>query len=70
MSANTVVQNEWGVIVDHGDVLELRWLSSTSTMTDGGFMATLCLFAGQAEKGRPRSLFIDAIEFSTSLPPA
>src|SRR5579859_8034372 len=63
MSANTVVQNEWGVIVDHGDVLELRWLPSTSTMTDGGFMATLCLFAGEAEKSRPHRLFIDAIEF-------
>ena len=58
-----MVQNEWGVIVDHRDVLELRWLPSTKTMTDSGFMATLCLFAWEAEKGRPKALFIDATEF-------
>jgi hypothetical protein len=58
-----MTQNEWGVIVDHGDVLELRWFGSTSTMTDGGFMATLCLFATEAEKTRPKALFIDATEF-------
>ncbi len=63
MSTAERVRNEWGVIVDHSDVLELRWLSSTSTMTDGGFMATLCLFASEAEKARPLGLFIDATEF-------
>jgi hypothetical protein len=57
------VKNDWGVIVDHVDVLELRWLPSTSTMSDGGFMATLCLFAFEAEKVRPKALFIDATEF-------
>ena len=56
------VRNEWGVIVSHEDVLELRWLPSTSTMTDGGFMATLCLFVWEAEKRRPRGLLIDAVE--------
>jgi hypothetical protein len=58
-----MAQNEWGVIVDHTDVLELRWLPSTKTMTDGGFMATLCLFAAEAEKTRPTALLIDATEF-------
>jgi hypothetical protein len=58
-----MVQNEWGVIVEHKDLLELRWLRTTSTMTDGGFMATLCLFAWEAEKARPKALFIDATEF-------
>ena len=58
-----MAQNEWGVIVDHTDVLELRWLPSTKTMTDGGFMATLCLFATEAEKTTPKALFIDATEF-------
>jgi hypothetical protein len=57
-------QNEWGVIVEHKDLLELRWLPTTSTMTDGGFMATLCLFAWEAEKARPKALFIDATEFT------
>jgi hypothetical protein len=61
--ANEVVENAWGVIVQHADVLELRWLPSTARMTDGGFMATLCLFAWEAEKSRPRGLFIDAIDF-------
>jgi uncharacterized protein len=58
-----VVRNEWGVIVAHDDLLELRWLASTSSMTDGGFMATLALFASEAEKARPKGLFIDATEF-------
>ena len=58
-----IVRNEWGVIVSHRDVLELRWLPSTSAMTDGGFMATLCLFAREAEESRPKCLFIDATEF-------
>lgn len=65
----TLVENEWGVIVDHKDVLELRWLRSTATMTDGGFMATLCLFAHEAEKVRPKSLFIDATEFKHAFGP-
>ncbi|HMF97561.1 MAG TPA: hypothetical protein VKE96_24845 [Vicinamibacterales bacterium] len=59
-----VVRNEWGVIMSHGDLLELKWLPSTSSMTDGGFMATLCLFASEAERRRPNGLFIDAIDFS------
>jgi len=69
MSTAERVRNEWGVIVDHPDVLELRWLPSTSTMTDGGFMATLCLFASEAEKVRPRGLFIDATDFHHAFGP-
>ncbi len=64
-----MVQNEWGVIVEHKDLLELRWLRTTSTMTDGGFMATLCLFATEAEKSRPKALFIDATEFTHTFGP-
>jgi hypothetical protein len=64
-----MVQNEWGVIVEHKDLLELRWLRTTSTMTDGGFMATLCLFAWEAEKARPKALFIDATEFTHTFGP-
>ena len=49
--AAELVQNLWGVIVrPKDDVLELRWLPSTATMSDGGFMATLCLFAWEAER--------------------
>lgn len=58
-----VADNAWGVIVQHADVLELRWLPSTDDMTDGGFMATLCLFAWEAEKSRPQGLLIDATQF-------
>ena len=58
-----LVRNDWGVILDHGAQLELRWLPTTVEMTDGGFMATLCLFATESEKARPRGLLIDAVEF-------
>jgi hypothetical protein len=61
-----VVRNEWSVVLthpDHPDLLELRWLPSTSTMTDAGFMATLCLLVWEAEKARPRGILIDATEF-------
>src|SRR5262247_2763116 len=69
MDPRTVADNEWGVIVDHQDLLELRWLPSTSTMTDGGFMATLCLFVAEAEKARRRGVFIDAIQFRHTFGP-
>lgn len=62
MSAE-IVKNEWGVILQHPGLLELRWLPSTASMTDGGFMATLCLFVWEAEKARPNGLLIDALEF-------
>jgi len=58
-----LVKNEWGAILDHTDLLELRWFASTASMTDGGFMATLCLFVSEAEKARAKRLFIDATEF-------
>jgi hypothetical protein len=61
--AAELAQNAWGVIVrPRDDVLELRWLPSTASMSDGGFMATLCLFAWEAERARPLGLLIDAIE--------
>lgn len=63
MAPGEVAANAWGVIVQHPDILELRWLPSTTSMTDGGFMATLCLFVWEAEKSRPRGLLIDAVEF-------
>ncbi len=46
--SDDLVRNDWGVIARDADVLELRWLPSTAQMTDGGFMATLCLFAWEA----------------------
>jgi hypothetical protein len=60
-----LVGNPWAVIIHHGEdgILELRWLPATASMTDGGFMASLCLFAWEAEKARPRGLLIDAVEF-------
>ena len=61
--SHEVAANTWGVVVQHPDVLELRWLPSTSSMTDGAFMATLCLFAHEAEQSRPQGLFIDATQF-------
>src|SRR5712692_1899864 len=63
--ATEIARNEWGVILQdpEADLLELRWLPTTAGMTDGGFMATLCLFAWEAESNRPRRLLIDATEF-------
>jgi len=61
--ARELVRNDWGIILDDGTLLELRWLPMTATMSDGGFMATLCLFATEAEKARRRGLLIDALEF-------
>ena len=65
----SLVENEWGAIIGHQALLELRWFSSPSTMTDGGFMATLCLFAFEAEKARSTRLFIDATEFKHAFGP-
>src|SRR5207245_10758013 len=68
--AAELVQNPWGVIVrPRDDVLELRWLPSTASMSDGGFMATLCLFAWEAERARPLGLLIDAVEFGHQFGP-
>ena len=58
-----LVRNEWAVVLRHDKLLELSWLPSTSSMSDSGFMATLCLFVWEAEKARPPALLIDAIEF-------
>ena len=57
--------NPWGIITHHAaeNVVELAWLPATGSMTDGGFMATLCLFAWEAEKARPHGLLIDAVAF-------
>lgn len=68
-SSSELVSNEWSTIIDHKGIIELRWLPSTSSMTDGGFMATLCLFVGEAEKARPRALLIDATEFKHTFAP-
>ena len=61
--SSRLVSNDWGEIIHHeaDRILELRWLPSQ--MTDGGFKATLALFAWEAEKFRPRFLLIDATHF-------
>ena len=55
--------NEWGRIIHHSQrgVLELHWRNVK--MSDEGFMATLCLFALEAERLRPYGLLVDAREF-------
>lgn len=58
-----LVRNAWCVIVRDGELLELRWLPSTARMTDRAFMASLRLFAWEAEKVRPRGLLTDARDF-------
>jgi len=70
MSAQ-VTSNAWGRIVHHRseNVLELVWLPTTASMGDGGFKATLALFAWQAEQLRPTFLLIDATRFQHQFGP-
>lgn len=61
--SSKVASNAWSEILHHeaDGILELRWLPVE--MTDGGFKATLALFAWQAEQLRPTFLLIDATKF-------
>jgi hypothetical protein len=58
-----VARNQWSEILHHKSegILELKWLPTT--MTDGGFKATLALYVWQAETVRPSTLLIDATQF-------
>ncbi len=60
-----VARNPWVVMLHHREegILELRWLASTASMTDGAFKATLALYASEAERIRPSFLLIDALQF-------
>jgi hypothetical protein len=58
-----LTRNEWGVVRGHAGFVELCWRRDAEPMTDGAFMATLCLLATEAEKARPRGLLIDARHF-------
>ena len=60
-----VARNDWGVILQHErwQTVELRWLPSTTDMTDEGFKATLELLAAAGERVRPQFMLIDATEF-------
>ena len=64
--AAEVARNGWGIVSHHQPegILELRWLPSTTKMTDADFKATLELFAEQAERAGPPLLLIDATEFA------
>src|SRR5262245_44866510 len=57
------VGTPWGIVVRHPDFLELRWLSSSAGMADRGLMATVGLFAHEAEQRPPSGLLVDAREF-------
>ena len=65
-ASRELASNEWSVLTAHEGIVELRWLPSTESMTDGGFMASLCLLASEAEKARPHGLFVDNTEFKHS----
>jgi hypothetical protein len=60
-----VARNGWGIVSHHQqqEILELRWLPSTTEMTDDDFKTTLELFAEHAERAGPPLLLIDATEF-------
>jgi len=67
--AAEVAQNEWGIVLSYEEwrTLELRWLPSTRDMNDGGFKATLALFAEEGERRKPVYMIIDATEFAHEL---
>ena len=60
-----VARNGWGIVGHHQQegILELRWLPSTTEMTDADVKATLVLFAEQAERAAAPLLLIDATDF-------
>src|SRR5215469_12002570 len=60
-----VARNQWGVLVHHPQwrTLELRWLPTTSVMSDDGFKETLQLLASEGERLRPTYMFIDSLQF-------
>jgi hypothetical protein len=60
-----VMRNDWGVIVHHERwrTIELRWLPTTTDMTDDGFKETLGLLADAGERFHEPFMFIDATEF-------
>jgi hypothetical protein len=64
-----VARNRWGVVLNHQrwQALELRWLPSTSVMSDDGFRETLERFAAEGELARPGYMVIDATEFRHEL---
>jgi hypothetical protein len=63
--AAEMARNAWGIVNHHQQqgVLELRWLPSTSDMTDDDFKVTLELFAEQAERTGAPFLLVDATDF-------
>jgi hypothetical protein len=63
--ATEVGRNSWGEILHYPEwqTLELRWLPTTSEMTDDGFRDTLTLHAGEGERHRPKFMLIDATAF-------
>lgn len=63
--AAEVARNAWGIVNHHQQqgVLELRWLPSTSDMTDDDFKVTLELFAEQAERTGAPFLLVDSTDF-------
>ena len=49
-------------------MIELRWTDAVE-MTDGGFMATLCLLASEVERIRAPRILIDAVRFKHEFGP-
>ncbi|MEX2319248.1 MAG: hypothetical protein WD626_05295 [Bauldia sp.] len=65
-----VAENAWGSILHHRNrgIVELVW-TKTAEMGDGGFMATLCLLAGEAERVRAPFILVDAVAFRHTFGP-
>lgn len=63
--AREVASNAWAQFIHHDteQLLELRWLESTATMSDDDFKASLAVLAREAERLRTPYLLVDATRF-------
>jgi hypothetical protein len=62
---SNVGSNPWAELLmyDQWKTLELKWLPSSSGMTDDQIKATLQLLADSGERLRPRFMMINALDF-------
>lgn len=60
-----VAANHWGIITFYPqwNTLELKWDSSTRTMSEDGFKSTIRTFAEEGLKLHPSAMIVDSTEF-------
>ena len=63
--AEEIARYRYGLVLEHRspDYLELRWLPTTVSMTDGDWMTGLLILAPEAQARNAAAILIDATEF-------